>query len=73
MFRGAGSRTVGCISFIFSADFAGDCELRGIFSIFAKQVREQSAPCVDEPVTDLVKRGKISLELLKANRVNRTK
>lgn len=39
--------------FIFSSNLARDGELGGIFAIFAKQVREQAATCIDEPVAYL--------------------
>ena len=52
----AGPPAVGRVSFSFSADFAGDCELCGVFPVLAKQVGKQPTACVDEPVTNLGKK-----------------
>lgn len=42
--------------FVFTTYFTRDGEFGGIFAVLAKQVREQAASCVDEPVTNLEKR-----------------
>lgn len=41
--------------FTFTTNLAGDGELGGIFAILAKQVREEAATGIDEPVTYLGK------------------
>lgn len=43
------------MDFTFSTNLAGDGELGGIFAVLAKQVREEAATCVDEPVAYLEK------------------
>lgn len=43
------------VALISTYNLARDGELGGIFAILAKQVREQAATRVDEPVTDLGK------------------
>lgn len=43
------------VALISTYNLARDGELGGIFAVLAKQVREQAATCVDEPVTDLGK------------------
>lgn len=43
------------VALISTYNLARDGKLGGIFAILAKQVREQAATCVDEPVTDLGK------------------
>lgn len=43
------------MAFTFTTNLAGDGELGGIFAILAKQVREEAATCIDEPVTYLGK------------------
>lgn len=48
------------MAFTLTADLAGDGELRGVFSILAKQVGEEAAACIDEPVTYLRKDKRIS-------------
>lgn len=47
--------SAGGVPLISTYNLARDGELGGIFAILAKQVREQAATCVDEPVTDLGK------------------
>lgn len=47
------------VAFTFTANLAGDSKLGGIFAIFAEQVREEAATCVDEPVTYLGKEEEI--------------
>ena len=51
--RGAGSTSVRWVAIAFTTNLSGDGELGGVFSILAKQVREEAATCVDEPVTYL--------------------
>lgn len=43
------------MTFTFPTNLAGDGELGGIFAVLAKQVGEEAATCVDEPVTYLGK------------------
>lgn len=51
----AGSTSSGRVAFTLNTDLAGDGELGGVFAVLPKQVREEAAACVDEPVTYLGK------------------
>lgn len=53
------------MAFTFATNLAGDGELSGVFSILAKQVREETSTGIDEPVTYLGKDGGVS-------RINKT-
>lgn len=58
-FWGAASAPAGRVDFASPANLAGDGKLCGVLAVLTKQVGEEAATCIDEPVTYLGKEEEI--------------